>query len=439
MPDTTGVASDAAALAALGPAAAVPVAAPQSQRHDRAALVAFIATAEAEAALREGLADYAREGIDVRRGGIRTAIVALQRMPTPRILIVDIGGEDHPLSELANLAEVVEPDVVVLVVGDPNDLDFYRQVTKGLGALEYLAKPLSRDRVARHFGPLIAGHSAAGEKANSGRVVTVTGVRGGVGATTVAIHLAWLFAVSARRHTLLLDPDLHMGTAAMMLDSKASAGLRTALEAPERIDQLFIERAAQPIAHAGADRLYVLAGEEQLSEQLIYMPDAAQRLLQVLQQRYNIVVADVPSAPTPLYRDLLALAHQRVLVLEPTLASVRDTLRLLALPQGKLQTRRAVLVLNRVGVPGGLTRRQVEDALKLKIDVAIADLPRKLGLAATLGEPASAAKGSLRAGIVELAKQVAFERLLDSSMLGRPAADAAPRRWRLFDSRKLDK
>ncbi len=404
-------------------------------RHDRAALVAFITTAETEAALREGLADAAREGIEVRRGGIRSAIAALQRMPTPRTLIVDVGGED-PLSELANLAEVVEPDVHVLVVGDANDLDFYRQVTKGLGALEYLAKPLTRDRVARHFGPLIAGHAAASEKANSGRTVTITGVRGGVGATTVATQLAWLFAVDARRHTLLLDPDLHMGTTAMMLDAKTSAGLRTALASPDRIDPLFIERAAQPVSHAGADRLHLLAGEELLSEQPAYAPDAARQLLQVLHRRYNIVVADVPFAPMPLYRDLLDLTHQRVLVLEPTLASVRDTLRLLALPQGPLQTRRAVLVLNRLGVAGGLTRRQVEDALETKIDVAIPDLPRQIAQAATMGEPAAAAKGAFHAGIVELAKQVAFERLLDSSMIASKAASRTTRRWGLFGTRR---
>ena len=41
-----------------------------------------------------------------------------------------------------------------------------------------------------------------------------------------------------------------------------------------------------------------------------------------------------PGRPLPLYRDLLMLAHQRVLVMDPTLASMRDTLRLLALPNG---------------------------------------------------------------------------------------------------------
>jgi pilus assembly protein CpaE len=90
------------------------------------------------------------------------------------------------------------------------------------------------------------------------------------------------------------------------------------------------------------------------------------------------------------------------------------------------------VVLNRVGIPGGLTRRQVEDALKMKVDVAIPDLPRQLGSAATLGEPAMASSSSFRAGILELTRQVAGLRLLDAASDSPGAAAASKRsRWRM--------
>ena len=47
--------------------------------------------------------------------------------------------------------------------------------------------------------------------------------------------------------------------------------------------------------------------------------------------------------------------------------------------------------------------------------MVINDLPKQISAAATIGEPASAMKGAFRAGIIELARQAAFERLLDSS------------------------
>jgi pilus assembly protein CpaE len=102
------------------------------------------------------------------------------------------------------------------------------------------------------------------------------------------------------------------------------------------------------------------------------------------------------------------LAHQRVLVLDPTLSSMRNALRLLALPTGPEQVRRAVLVLNRVGQPGGLTRAQIEEALEMNVDIVIPYQPRLVGNSATLGTPAAAASGGFRNGILHLAREVAF-------------------------------
>ena len=126
------------------------------------------------------------------------------------------------------------------------------------------------------------------------------------------------------------------------------------------------------------------------------------------------IVADVPFGPVPLYRDLLDLVDQRVLVMDPSLASVRDTVRLLELRKGQGQEQRAIVVLNRIGIPGGLTRRQIEDALKMKVDVAIPDLPRQIANAATMGEPAIGASTTFRTAITDIARQVGSIRLLDS-------------------------
>jgi pilus assembly protein CpaE len=401
-----------------------------SARYDRPSLIGFIADARSEEALRDGLGEVTADQLDIRRGGVRAAVVAMQKLATPKVLIVDISGEDQPLTALGDLAHVVEPDVCVLVIGETNNVDFYREITRGMGAADYLAKPLTRDIVSRHFSAFLRGKTPAAQAALGGRAIALTGVRGGVGATTLAVNLAWNFGVLMRRHTVLLDPDIQTGSAAFLLNVQPGPGLRVALEAPERLDSLLAERAAQP----AADRLHVLAGEEALAIQPNPAPGAAKVLLDALRSRYNFIVADVPFAPVALYRDLLDLVDQRVLVMEPTLAAVRDTLRLLALPGGEEQSQRAIVVLNRVGIAGGLTRRQVEDALKMKVDIAIPDLPRQIGNAATLGEPAMASSGGFRAGVNELSRQVAFVGLLDSASAaatGGPASRSR-RKWNPF-------
>ena len=373
-------------------------------RPNRLPVMAFVTDVDTEFALREGLEDVVPEKFEFRRVGIRGATALLASMPTPLTLILDLSGEENPLAALADLSQVVEPDVRVLVVGDQDDVNFYRQVTRGMGALEYLSKPLTRDLVARQFGPLLNRQSLPQDTVLGGRLITVTGSRGGVGASTVTANLGWYLGAEARRHTLILDTDMHRGVCAMLLGSKSGSGLRTALEAPGRVDELFVERVSQPVA----DRLHVLAGEERLADQPLYAVGAASKLSDALRRRYNFVVADLPFTGQPLHRDLLHLAHQRVIVMVPTLASIRDTLRLLALPNGPSQPRRAVVVLNRSNMQGGLDLKRVTDALKMKPDIVIPEVRRSVERAASLGTPVAKERGPVRSGMVALAREVGF-------------------------------
>ena len=401
-----------------------------SRRLVRDPFIAFVTDAASQKTLSDGLADAMPNGLDIRRGGVRAAIAAMEKLASPRVLLVDITGEDQPLTALTQLSYVVEPDVAVLVIGDVDQVDFYREITHGLGVQDYLTKPLTVDKVARYFGPLLAGHAHPSVDVQTGSLVSITGVRGGVGATTLAVNLAGYFGVSTRRHTILLDPDLYLGDAAFLLNVKPGPGLRMALETPGRIDGLLAERAAQP----AAERLHILSGEEALTDHLAYAPGAMEGLLTSLRQRYSFIVADVPFRQDPEYADLFRLAQQQVFVMTPTLTCVRATLRLLSLSATQGQASHPVIVLNRLGCPGGLTRRQVEEALAVKVDVAIQDLPRDVVEAATLGEIAALRKGRFRDGITEMARRVAFVGLLDSTTGSLPSEveQGGWRGWRLF-------
>jgi pilus assembly protein CpaE len=96
-----------------------------------------------------------------------------------------------------------------------------------------------------------------------------------------------------------------------------------------------------------------------------------------------------------------------VLVMAPDLANARDLLRLHAIPNAPAQARRAVVVLNQLGRPGGLPRKQVESALELKPDLVVPFLPRLLPATMNLGEPAVRRPGAFRKAIAGLAQEVA--------------------------------
>ena len=172
-------------------------------RRQRAGVIGFVNDGQSHAVLRDALSAYSSETIDLRRGDVRTATEVMARTESPDILIVDISGVSAPMQALSNLADVVEPGIQVLVIGDAVDVDFYRQVTRGLGVAEYIFKPISREMVGRYFGPLISRQAIPVEADRGGRMVAVIGARGGVGATTIAANLAWQFGVLSNRHTVL--------------------------------------------------------------------------------------------------------------------------------------------------------------------------------------------------------------------------------------------
>jgi pilus assembly protein CpaE len=399
-------------VSALAPAPAA------ASNPDRATLIAWLGDAKSEQVLREALLEGGADRVDVRRGTIAEATRQLGRTVSPLVLIVDIAGHDQPLTALEELAQVCEPDTRVLVVGEREDIGFYRTLTQGLSVSEYLFKPLTRELLARVFLPHVGIAPPAEPILRGGRVVVVSGARGGVGTTTIATSLAVYLADQKRSHVALVDLDLAAGTTALMLGLAASPGLRTALETPAKVDLLYLERAAQSFG----ERLRVFAAEEKFSELPSPTEAGLDHLVGLLRQRFNFIVIDAPSGFPPLVRRAFEHAHQRVLVMAPDLANARDLLRLHAIPNAPAQARRGVVVLNQMGRPGALPRKQVEAALEMKPGLAVPFLPRLLPATLNLGEPAVRKPGPFRKAIAGLAQEVA----------GLQIAEDAPARRRFF-------
>src|SRR3954452_1332528 len=108
----------------------------------RLPLLAFVTDAASEGAIIEGAAQLAISPLRVLRGGIAKAIQHLEAERSPGILVVDISGEDFPVSKVHDLADVCEPAVTVIAVGDSNDVALYRNLFEA-GISEYLLKPVT--------------------------------------------------------------------------------------------------------------------------------------------------------------------------------------------------------------------------------------------------------------------------------------------------------
>ena len=89
----------------------------------RPPLMAFVADAKTEAVLRECLPQSPETPHVVMRGGIAKAIQHLAGERSPLTLIVDLSGVDLPVARVHDLADVCEPRVTVIALGDHNDVD----------------------------------------------------------------------------------------------------------------------------------------------------------------------------------------------------------------------------------------------------------------------------------------------------------------------------
>lgn len=326
----------------------------------------------------------------VLRGGCSEAREALAGVATPKLLVVDLDDAADPLQEATALAEVCDPGTRVILLGRVNDIGIYRALIE-LGARDYLVKPVSLEALERALDAALAPEPApmaaetAPAAAPEGTLVTaVVGTQGGCGASTVAANLAWLLASEHGCRTVLIDLDLVFGTQAIAFDVEPGRGLIDAFAAPGRIDPLFVRRALVQVG----ERLSLMAGEAEPGAVPTVGADGLEAMLEVLREEVDAVVLDVPRALAAAEPELLAAARRVFLVSAPSLAGMRDTLRLrrrLAVAEGAAID----LVLNRTGLApkAELARDVFEEGAESKAAFVLPEDAKATAAAATAAKP----------------------------------------------------
>jgi pilus assembly protein CpaE len=316
----------------------------------------FVRDRDSEGVIRQCLSDLGVPSAEIANGTVDDAIAQLRTRSSPRLLVVDIQGVDDAVARVRDLADVCEPETGVIVIGDVNDIRVYRSL-KAAGVVEYYFKPLVRALVMQSCNSIMTG-SLEQPVSRAGKLVFALGVRGGVGATTVAVTTAFYLAEQLRRRVALLDLDLHFGDAALQLDASPSHALREALDHPERVDELFLERGMTQIG----ERLGVLAALEPLEEGFVAEESAIHSLLEHLLLRYRYVFVDIPASAAPGLTRVLHLPATTLLVSTGSLVSARDVARLRQRLGPNTAERTTIHILNKSGAHDSLSTEEFNSA-----------------------------------------------------------------------------
>ena len=321
------------------------------------------------------------------KGGLRNAIQSLSIASSPAILMVDLSESGDPLNDINALAEVCEPGTVVIAVGQVNDVRLYRDLLAS-GIHDYLLKPLSasqlRDSLAQAqavFASPRNGGDADGEHEHVS--TAVVGTRGGVGASTLATSLSWLFSIEHERSTALLDLDVHFGTGALTLDLEPGRGLTDAIDNPSRIDGLFIERA---MIRAN-DNLAIMSAEAPINSPLMTDGTAFLQLEEEFRQAFDMTVIDMPRNMLINFPHLLTDVNVVTLVTELTLASARDTIRILSWLKQNAPGAHPLIVCNKMQSGAAeISKADFETSIERKINYQIQLDQKAAANAAKLGQ-----------------------------------------------------
>jgi pilus assembly protein CpaE len=289
-----------------------------------------------------------------------------------------------PGDDLAQIREHTQAPVILVASGESSRL--LEQALDADVADVLLLPQLGENvvfsiRKACHAGRRL---QSEGGTSRRGRVVTVFSPKGGTGKTVTATNLACAAAKHAGKRTLLLDLDLQFGDAAIMLGIEPEKTIHDLVVAPGELDSEKL--AGYTTRHASG--LDVLPAPLRPEDAELVTEGKITSLLEVARASYDVIVADTsPFFHGPMLAtldrtdELLVLCGLDV----PTLKNVRlalQTLELLSFPATRIR-----FIMNRANSKVGLKTKEVEAALKVKIDVEIPS-ERIVPISVNRGNPA---------------------------------------------------
>jgi len=349
----------------------------------RISVQAFCDSPDVAQIIQEALADRRMEKahVKVHMGGPAAAIEAYRSASTPNVIVLETAADRRDLlHHLEQLSEFCDAGTKVVVIGRVNDILLYRDLM-ARGISEYMVVPFQVVDFIRAISLLYATPGAE----PVGRVIAVTGAKGGVGASTIAHNVAWSVARDLQIQTVLVDMDLGFGTAGLDFNQDPPQGIAEAVFAPDRVDSNLVDR----LMSRCGDKLSILAAPATL-DRIYDFPDTAfDAIVDILRASTPCVVLDIPHLWTAWARRMLIGADEVIIVATPDLANLRNSKSLLdTMRQARPNDTPARLILNMIGIPKRpeIAINDFVKAVDMEPAAVLAFEPKLFGTAANNGQ-----------------------------------------------------
>jgi pilus assembly protein CpaE len=280
---------------------------------------------------------------------------------TPEIGIVGLDADPERGLRLVEQLSQTVPQCDILVTSASNDGNLILQAMRA-GAKEFLTWPVRLEDLLAALGRISDRRFGRGGTRPRGcQVIAVAGTSGGVGSTGLAVNLACALAARDQNSVVLVDLDLTLGDADVLLDTMPDYTIADLAQNINRLDYTLLKRSLT--RHSSG--LYLLPRPLQLEEIPLVNPDEFQRIVGLLKATFTHLVLDLSKAFTPLDMIALEMANHILLVTQLELASLRNVVRLLSsFKHTEGLTEKVKIVVNRVGLDvGEITLKKAQETI----------------------------------------------------------------------------
>jgi pilus assembly protein CpaE len=276
------------------------------------------------------------------------------------VVLVDIDPEDPQRAIGAiELIHGNTEEIAVFAIGPMTDPATIVAAMRG-GAREYLDRNASSDALIDSLNRFVTLRNKNRSSVGRARIIGVTNVKGGSGATTVAVNTA--VALQQTHGNVVLVDFACLGHCALHLNARPTFGLPDALQNLHRIDSSLLDG----LMTVTKEGLHLLAGPQRPT---LLTPNAGDlaRLFDLLVRQYRFIVVDLSNRIDPTARLICDLCNAVLLVAQTDVVSLWSASRMVGLLAAGPGHDRLRLVLNRFKKIPGFTDEDVEKATSCKI------------------------------------------------------------------------
>ena len=338
---------------------------------------------------------------------------ALRRLDIDVVLLHDALGS-MPVLELARDLAAAYPEVGLILLTAEDSPGLLRAAMQA-GLRDVVALPLALESFeasvrataqwSRTMRDRVAGEESAGG-ALGGQLVAVAGAKGGVGTTTVALHLGLAAArLAPGRPVCLVDFDLQKGDFRALLDTPHRRSVVDLVVVSNEISVRHLQETLY--THKEGFRLLLAPEEGEKAEDVDSA--VARNVLSAVKARHALTVVDIGAVATEATAIAAEMASQVIVVTTPDVLALRGVRRMRELWKrlGVREDEDVRIVLNRAS-----RRREIQPDLARKVvgeTMAQTTIPadfNALEAAVNTGSPGRMEDNKLRGAFESLAVEL---------------------------------